>query len=478
MSLFSSAIGNTSLQTYKKSIDITNQNMANVFTEGYSRKTPIFSDLVTGGVELSHVERSFDQNLHTRYIAVNQRKASDEEYKGMLDQVETLYNDLQGSGLSSSLDAFFNAFNDVAVNPANMAARQEVLSAAQALTGRIRSTHSDLEQIKSNTVLTFRDTVAQINELTSKLGELNLNIGSGVTEATAKAAYLDERDRTLQSLSALIDTSVTYNADGTVNVATAKGFDMVLRDKANTMSFSTDVQGDPHVTLGNIDITPDLQNGILGGQLRGVSYLNKSLDDLNDFATAFTTVVNKQHTQGFDASGAAGLDFFAKDPGSTLTKIDASNITLNLDDPALVAASADSAYPESDNTNVKKLLDLKTGISGVLTPAEETALSATLNDFDGTASANFDFMKTHSFNEFYNSKVAASIGFEVQHVGTSLQTNAFLQESIDAQIQAKSGVNMDEELSNLVKLQRAYEASARIITVSDELLQTTLNMIR
>jgi len=478
MSLFSSAIGSTSLLTYKKSIDITNQNMANAYTDSYSRKTPVFSDLVTGGVELSQVERSFDQNLQTRFISVNQELASDQSYKELLDQVETLYNDMQGSGLSSSLDAFFNAFNDVAVNPANTAARQEVLSSAQALTGRIRSTYGNLEQMKENTVLTFRDTVTQINELTSKLGELNLNIGSGVTEATAKASYLDERDRTLKSLSALIDTKVTYNADETVNVSTAKGFGLVLQDKSTPLSFSTDTAGDPHVTLNNIDITGDLQNGSLGGQLKGIEYLNKSLGDLNDFATVFSTVVNKQHTQGYDIDGNAGTDFFAKDPGSTLTKIDASNIALNLDDPSQIAAALDAAYPESDNTNIKQLIGLKEGFSGVLTPAEESALVATLNDYNGTDSSNLNYMSTYSFNEFYNSKIVASIGFEVQHTTTSFETNTFLQESIDAQIQAKSGVSIDEELANLVKLQRAYEASARIITVTDELLQTTLNMIQ
>lgn len=476
MSLFSTAIGSSALQTYKSSIDVVNQNMANVYTEGYSRKTPVFSDLVTGGVELSEVKRSFDQNLQTRFISVNQRMTSDESYKEVLDQIETLYNDTQGAGLASSLDNFFNAFNDVAVNPANTAARQEVLSAAQALTGNIRSTYDDLEQIKQNSVLTFRDTVTQVNELTTKLADLNRNIASGVNDPTAQAAYLDERDRALHSLSELIDTKATYNTNGTVNVSTAKGFGLVLSGTANALSFSTDTSGDPHITLGSIDITGDIENGRIGGFVKGVDYLNQSLNDLNDFATVFGSVMNKQHSQGFDLDGNTGLDLFAVDPDSTDTKIDAGNITLNLDNPSQIAAALDATYPDSDNENVKNLLAIKDDFSGVLTAAEENALTSSLNDYDGTASANFDYMDSYSFNEFYNAKIISSIGFEIQHTDSSLQTNTFLQESIDTQIQSKSGVNMDEELTNLVKLQRAYEAAARIINVTDELMQTALNL--
>lgn len=478
MSLFSTAIGESSLLTYRKSIDITNQNMANAFTDGYTKKTPVFADLVTGGVELAHVERTFDENLYTRYINVNQRHASDESYKDLLDQVEGLYSDTMGSGLSSAMDSFFNAFNDVSVNPANTAARQQVLSSADALVGRLRSTHDDLEQMKGNTVTSFRDTVKQINELTSKLSELNLNIAAGVSEPTAKAAFLDERDRTLKSLSSLIDTRVTYKSDGTVAVDTAKGFSLVLHNRPNSLIFSTDTNGDPHVTLSNIDITGDLENGKLGGLRKGVDYVNKSIADLNDFTTVFANVMNKQHTQGFDEDGNAGIDFFTTDPGSTLGKIDASNIVLNLGNPAQLAASGNALYPQSDNTNVKQLMAIKESFNGVLTPAEESALTATLNDFDGTASANFDYMKTHSFSEFYNSHIVASIGLEVQHTATSMDTNGFLVENIDAQLQARHGVSMDEELANLVKLQRGYEAAARIISVTDELMQTTLNMMQ
>lgn len=478
MSLFSTlSLGSQSLLSYKKGIDITSQNMANVYTDGYNRKDPIYTDIINGGVDLVKIERTFDQSLYSRSINVNQQVTGEQSYKGILDQVEIVFNDIQGSGLSNSLNEFFGAFNDVAVNPDDIAARHSVLSAAQDLTGRIRTSYDNLSDTKEKTLLSIKDNITQINEITSKLATINANIRAGSAQEGKTDAYLDERDRTLKALSNLIDTRATFRKDGTVDVATAKGFDLVLYDRSKPLSFDTDSNGDPLVKLGSIDISKDLSNGEVGGYLKGVAFINKTIDNLNDFSTVFATVLNKQHSQGYDLNGNTGVDFFRIGPETAAGKIDASNIDLNLHDPIEIAAALDPAYPASDNTNIKQLIELKDTISGVLTPAEENALVSGLSDFDGTGSGNYQFVASRSFSEFYNSNLVAAVGFEVQHTQDTLETKSYLLEGIDQQIKAKSGVNMDEELVNLTKLQRSYEASARIISITDELLQTVLGLV-
>jgi len=195
-------------------------------------------------------------------------------------------------------------------------------------------------------------------------------------------------------------------------------------------------------------------------------------------------VVNKQHRAGFDLNGNTGIDFFTIDPSSNKNNLDASNIVVGITDPESIAAASDPAYTNSDNTNIKKIIALKDDITGVLTAAEETTLSTTgsltiggitytLNSFD-----SYTFIKNKSYSEFYSSEMIAPLGFEINRVENLYQEQNLILETVDSKMKEISSVNLDEELINLTKLQRAYEASAKIINVTDELLQTLLGLVK
>ncbi|MGB9766079.1 MAG: flagellar basal body rod C-terminal domain-containing protein, partial [Sulfurihydrogenibium sp.] len=88
------------------------------------------------------------------------------------------------------------------------------------------------------------------------------------------------------------------------------------------------------------------------------------------------------------------------------------------------------------------------------------------------------FIKTHTFAEFYNTKLVAEVSSTSSYIKQQQQNNKYLYDAITEKMKSITGVNMDEELINLTKLQRSYEASARIITVTDELMQTILGLIK
>jgi len=145
MSLFYSlSIAGQSLLTHKNAINTTNSNISNVYTDGYSRKIPQLANIPTGGVELKTVERAFNQAYFNRYVNTNNLKTGYENYKDILQQVESVFNDIQGSGFADELNQFFNSFNDIAVNPDDIAARYSALSKAEALVGRIRNSYETL----------------------------------------------------------------------------------------------------------------------------------------------------------------------------------------------------------------------------------------------------------------------------------------------------------------------------------------------
>ncbi|WP_456392057.1 flagellar hook-associated protein FlgK [Persephonella sp.] len=485
MSLFFAlSMAGQSLLTYKRGLDNVNKNITNVYSEGYSRRVNHFADMPASSVQLKKIERVYDQSLFNRYISTNNQKTGFENYQDVLQQIESLYNDIMGSGLSEQLNDFFNSFNDVAVNPDDLAARYSVISKAQALVGRIRNDYETLQDIKEKTGLSIKDNIQYLNNLTEQLAYVNKNIKFYFNDEVRLNEFLDERDRLLREISSLIDVKIRINDDNTVDLFTSKGFELVVYDQQTKLTYDTDTEGNPVVRLRGIDITDILSNGKIGGYLRGIDKVNESLDQLNDFTTVLAMTVNKQHREGFDLYGNPGTDFFGIDPASSLTNLDASNIVVNISDPKMIAAASDPAYTNSDNTNIKKIIDMKNDINGVLTATEEADLLADGSITIGTITYtlnnvnNYNLIKEKSFHEFYSSHIVLPVSSELSKVKNLAEDATFMLESIDQKLKELTAVNMDEELINLTKLQRAYEASAKIINVTDELLQTVLGLVK
>ncbi len=481
MSLFYGfVLGGQALVSNRRAIDITNQNISNVFTEGYSRKIPVFTDIPTGGVNLEKVQRSYDEVLFRKLINSNQMLVSDESYKDLLTQVESIFNDIQGSGFSNALNEFFNAFHAVSLNPNDMPARYDAITKAKQLVGRIRNSYDNLKKTLDYISLSLEDQIKKLNSLTDELSKINENIKFAT--GNKKLQYLDERNRVLKEISSLIDTKVIIKEDETVDVFTSKGFTLVSYNK----SYKLEKDSSPELSIRweGIDITDQLKNGKIGGFVRGYRFTEKVINNLNDFTSLLALMVNKVHSQGYDLYGNTGINFFGIDPSSSSSIIDASNIVVAIDDPKNLAAALDPTLTNSDNRNIKKIIELKDSVAGVLTSSEETDLlsdgSITIGGITYTinSSSSYSLLKERNFGELYNTGFTTTIGFELESVKKSESTNRYLYESFDQQLKEKTAVNMDEELINLTKLQRVYEASARIINVTDELIETVLNLVK
>lgn len=471
MSLLSMlSIGGQSLLSTQRGINTLSKNISNVATEGYSREVPVFQDIPKSGAFVNKVLRIFDQFLFTRQINLGQSLSSDKAYSEILSNIENIFNDVNGTGFSSELNRFFNSINDMLVNPDDLSARKQFLANAQTLIAKFRNSYQSLLDLKQQTTLKIRDQITQINQVTDQLAKLNNSIKTKVMDVQVNSDYLNERDRLIDQLSNLIDVKIVFNTDNTVNIFTAKGFGLVVGDQATELNFQTDSSGNPVIKWNNsIDITRDINNGEIGGNLKGIVATNNQIDNLNDFVTVFANTFNKVHRQGYNLKGNNNVDFFKIDPSSSLTKIDASNISMNITDPSDIALASNPAYLNSDNTNGKNLLKLKDSISGVLTATEISGLN--LNNI-----SNYSLIEQIGFFEFYNLKLVASPSSESSKINTQKANTQSLYDAVKEKMQNFSGVNLDEELINLTKLQRAYQANARIISVADELFQTILNL--
>lgn len=451
MALFAAlSIASQALLASKSAISTTNRNMSNAYTDGYSREVPVFTDVPGGGVSVEQIKRVFSKAYFKRYIYENQRYNALSNYKDVLEQIESVFNDVQGTGFSKELDEFFNKMQDIALSPADTAPRAEFISAAKALIGRIRDSYNTLSEIKKTTTSKIKDEINLLNEKLKALAEVNKNLKLYADSPDRLNQYLDKRDKLIKEISNAVDVKLQINQDNTVNLYTTKGFPLVLDKTAKPLKVVLDGNNNPKILASSVDVTQDVENGTVGGLLKGIEALNEGIEKLNTFTTTLATKINEKQQQGYDLYGNIGEPLFKSDNGSST--IDASNITLNFEDPKKLAAASDPNYLNADNENIKSMFNLK---------------NQTWNELNGK-----------SFSEYYNTEIISALGSELEYVKNRTENSKFLLDSINDKVKELSAVNMDEELINLTKYQRAYQAAARIVTVTDELLQTVLNMAR
>jgi len=211
MSLFYSlSLAGQSLLTNREAINITNKNISNAFTDGYSRQLPELADLPGGGVHLADIERAFSRSIFSRKVTLNQTVSGLSEYKDILEQVEGLFNDVNGTGISDLFNGFFDALNDVVSNPGDIPTRYSLIQKAKTLVSGIRGTYDNLMKVKENAVESLNQKVGSLNNLLEKLSKINASIRFYQSDRERLNEYLDERDRAIEGISKLIDTKLAF----------------------------------------------------------------------------------------------------------------------------------------------------------------------------------------------------------------------------------------------------------------------------
>jgi len=448
MALFGAlSLASQALLSQQIAVNTANRNLSNVNTDQYSREEPVFADQPGGGVTVATLRRVFNGVLFKRFVSENQNNAALNAKSEVLSQVESIFNDQMGSGLSQAINDFFSVMNDVAVNPSDLSARQELLAKGQVLVGRIRDSYSALTEIEETYRKQLLESASNLNQLLDKLAQINGAIPTFADNPDRLNQYLDERDRTVKEISSLIEVKPQFNENGTVNLYTAKGFALVLDDRAFPVKVEADSSGVKVLAQGR-DVTSQLTQGSMGGIVQALQVVEEAKARLNALTSTLASQVNAQHEAGYDLYGETGVPFFTSDNGQP---VDASNLVLAFNDPKKVAAASDPNYLSSDNTNIKALMALA---------------DKTYSSLDGL-----------SFSEYYGTRITSWIGQEVESNDNLLKNSNFQLDALKQQLEAVSGVNSDEELVNLTRYQRAYQAAAKVVTVTDELLQTILGLV-
>jgi len=448
-----------SLLVQQGALEVTANNIANANTPGYSREVPVFEEsppilsgntMVGTGVTLKSIQSVRDNILDLRIDQETSQQSSLDSYVNSMDQVQSLFNETQGTGLETDLSSFFNSFQSLATNPTSSSLRQAVIIAGQNLANAFSQTSANLGTIQQGLDQSLVQTVQQVNQLTSQIAGLNQQIQAVTNTGNNPGSLEDQRDQDLTDLSQLIDTAVIYSNDGTVSVTTTNGTMLVSGNQSD--AFTTQINsstGMNDIYAQGTDVTSSIAGGKLQGLIDarddGIPATRTSLDNL---AASLISAVNEQQNAGYDLNGAQGADFFTSftptTPGSNAGA--AASMSVALTGPDQIAASSDGT--EGDSGNATALADLE----------------------------NSAIVSGQSAGDYY-SNLIDQVGNDVSNASAEQEAVGLVLQQLSNQQQSVSGVSLDEEATNLISYQQAYEAAARVISTVDELCQATIGML-
>ncbi|MFQ5588128.1 MAG: flagellar hook-associated protein FlgK [Nitrospiria bacterium] len=454
--------------------------------------------------------------------------------EGLLSQIELSFTDADGTGTSLAFSDFFSAIHDLSTNPQDRAARAQLLERAKQLSAQIVTMDAQLRQIQTHANDDVAAVLGEINQFASQVAALNGQIKQATLVDQNPNDLMDKRQNLINQISERIGIQTIEDNTGQVTIFTGNGRALVegmharslvgvpSADKGGLLDISFNAGGGA-VT----DMTSDISNGRLSS-LMDVrdNEIPRYLDSLDRLAAATVNVVNQQHRAGYGLDGSTGNDLFGPLVPSAMglgantgtgalgvTIADASVLTLDQYDVTLSggnytitnrstgAASAPGTLPQTfegltvalssgvpANGDVFRI-SAHQGAAGrmsvSLTNPDQVAAASTAAGAPGD-NRNANLMAAiqnqvvsalggDTLQAFYGGLVG-DVGANAQTVQRGLTVETEIRSQLQNMRQETSGVSLDEEMTNIIKFQRAYEAAAKLISTADELFQTILAM--
>ena len=322
------AIGSGAVNAYRQALSTTSNNIANVNTPGYSRRElrigesfPVEEGVFSfgSGAQAEAVARAYDE-----FIERSLRDATSDlqANEPVIDYTNRIV-DIMGTGtvsISSALDAFFNAAEQLSTDPRSAPLRTDFLNSAEVLAGRFKDISSQVDNIGVESQLSLRQSVEELNALSEQLLKVNKQLNRKSRLIEQPPGMLDERDTILRKMSELVKLGVTELPNGQVQVnfgGVGRGYEIVTANDAKPVEIvSNDKSGgsDLRLVLDPYTVNrplPGAPEGTIGGSLAfRTDVLRPVRIGLDYLARTIADEVNKIHREGLDANGEFGADLF------------------------------------------------------------------------------------------------------------------------------------------------------------------------
>ncbi|ANI83502.1 flagellar hook-associated protein FlgK [Kosakonia oryzae] len=546
-SLINSAM--SGLSAAQAALNTASNNISSYNVAGYTRQTTVLSaakstlgagGYVGNGVNVVGVQREYDAFI------TNQLRAAQNQSSGLTTRYEQMskIDDVLSSttnSLATSMQDFFSSLQTLVSNAEDPAARQALLGKADSMVNQFKVADQYLRDQDKQINLSISSSVDQINNYTKQIASLNDQISrlTGVGAGASPNDLLDQRDQLVSELNKIVGVEVSVQDGNTYNLTMANGYTLVQGSTSRQLA-AVSSSADPSRTTvayvdntaGNIEIPEKLiTTGSLGGLLTFRSQdLDQTRNTLGQLALSFADSFNQQHTQGYDANGDQGTDFFTIGSPTTLNNsknTGGATLTAAVSDSSAVQATDYKVVYDGTNWNVTRLSNntsftvtpdatdgtlnfdgLKITVGGATGPAANDSftvkpvsnavvnMSVAVTDeskiamaqvANGGASDNrngqamLDLQKAtkvggnKTFNDTYATLVS-DVGNKTSTLKTSSTTQTNVVTQLSNQQQSISGVNLDEEYGNLQRYQQYYLANAQVLQTASTLFNALLDI--
>ena len=495
---------------------------------------------IGSGVRVAAIRQTVDDFLENQLTSVNEDIGSITARNNYLVQADGIFTETDNSGLSFSLTEFFNAVRDLATNPESTIQRTVLLAKGQSLSDQFVTVAQGLNQIRLDADGEIARHVDTINGLATKIASLNDVIFK--TESSGREALdlQDQRRVLINDLAGLVNIEQVPLNDGIgINVG---GQLLVAGNHANALSTEADPDNPPmhDVTFVRSDGSEfSISHNIHGGQIGGLlaqrdGDMVEFQDQVDRLAAVLINEFNQQHQAGYGLDGTTNNNFFsALSPqpplaydrntgsatGSSVTIADPTLATFQEYEVQFSGASAYSVVNTETGATVTSgaytsgsplsFDGLDVVINGTpaagdvfyvnaqkgaaqqfavaLSDTDKIAAASTAAGIPGNNTNALNLVAIHTNRHVdlgnvtlndYHTITIGDVGSATQESTQALHSKQLEVDQLTALRESVSGVSLDEELTNLLSFQRSFEASARMITVADELMQTMLAMGR
>lgn len=464
-------IAKTGLFASQQALDLTGHNISNANTPGYTRQVIDLSAIAPSstfgmydqwgkaighGVNVDGYRQIRNQYLDMQYRRENKTLGEWETKSETLSAIESIFNEPTDSGIRTVLDDFFNSLQELSKNPESLTVRAEVRERGIALTDTLNSVFQHLDDKENELNNTIVSRVSEINSYADRISKLNNEIYRFELTGQTANDLRDQRNLLVDQLSKIVN--ITTYEDSNKNFRIDIG-GQALVDGNNAYTMSVDEKGAVKWDLAGTDVNPssgilkgllDMRDGDGTNGIKGIPYYK---EQWNMLAYNIATVFNAAHKAGYGLDSTTGVSFFNITGSYNPSAEYAHDIKVSSDilaDNGLqkIAAAGDAAALPGDNSNAIKLIALRDqGVVG---------------------------LNGASFDDFARSLIS-NLGVDAQQANMMKQNQDVMVKQVDLNRQSVSGVSLDEEMTNMIKYQKSYAASARMITTMDELLDTLIN---
>lgn len=481
MSLSSALLtAKSSLAATSKQTSVISRNVAGVNDTDYSRRT---ASLVSGpyGSLYVNINRSADTALLNRFMQSNSASSSSSILAGGLDRLSSLYSaDNYSASPSALIGDLRDALQTFAATPANAALGNSVVSTAEQLANALNDGTKQIQTLRNDADAEITDSVASINDVLAKFEKVNQQILSGTRAGNDISDFLDQRDSLLKQLSGEVGITTMMRGDNDMVIFAENGVTL-FETTARKVSFETS-QGLSAGAAGNtvlvdgVPLTHDTFDQPFGtGRLSGLLQLRDQIApqyqmQLDEIARSLISIFAESDQSGGGGAAKTGLFSWSGSPavpGAGLLSGLAGMIKVS---SAFMASAGGNALLLRDGANYNYNLDSAAGFSDRLRALNEAFSERT--SFSGSTGLN-----SESSLIDYSASSISWLESKRQAANTSFSYNQTVAKQADQALSNANGVNIDTEMALLLDLEHSYQASSRVLTTINAMLDDLIKAV-